>query len=236
MKRLALALVLVSVGSLIAVGQFHYAFYYDLTNGQDVEITISNPMFDETQLVISVFDAYGAEIWSSAESLASAESGYIVLGEYVPYADYPWGVVTVDSTDRLIIGLEYYKDDLLVSVDTVVTEVPELDAFETFWLGTYYSQAGVTETAFIVMNPWPMTTTCDITAYNSDGYVVYTRTFTLSPYESEYVDLTTAIGSGGMLWGLLDVAMENRAVVIALEYYGRGCSDLEIDNVTDYYF
>jgi hypothetical protein len=33
---------------------------------------------------------------------------------------------------------------------------------------------------------------------------------------------------------LLDVQMQGQSVVVALEYYGRGCSGLEIDNVTEY--
>ena len=236
MRKLMVVLAMLLLVGMAAYSQHHYAFYYDLTSGQDVELTISNPMFDTSQFVIKVYDAYGAEIWSTVDTLESAESGFVVLGDYVPYVDYRWGVVTVDSTDRLIIGLEYYKDGQIVSVDTVVTEVPELNAFETFWLGTYYSQAGESETAFIVMNPWPMTTSCVVTAYNNEGFSVYERTFTLSPYESEYVDLSAVIGTGVALWGLLDVTMENRAVVIALEYYGRGCAELEIDNVTEYYY
>jgi len=236
MRKMMLVLAMLLLIGMAAHAQHHYAFYYDLTDGQDVELTISNPMFDVSQFAIAVHDAYGAEIWSAVEILASAESGFVVLGDYVPDVDYQWGVVTVDSSDRLIIGLEYYKDGQIVSIDTVVTEVPELNTYETFWLGTYYSQTAGSETAFIVMNPWAMTTSCVVTAYNNEGYSVFERTFTLSPYESEYVDLSDVIGTGIALWGLLDVTMEDRAVVIALEYYGRGCSELEIDNVTEYYY
>ncbi|MFC2078096.1 hypothetical protein ACFLTM_04735, partial [Candidatus Bipolaricaulota bacterium] len=92
------------------------------------------------------------------------------------------------------------------------------------------------ETAFIVMNPWPVTTACTVTAYSSESVKVYERDFSLGAYESEYVDLTSALGSSGLLWGLLDVKMQGQAVVIAVEYYGRGCSGVEIDNVTEFYF
>lgn len=236
MKRFLLAIGLVALLGVAAVAQFHYAFYYDITGGQDVEINILNPMFSSTDFVISVYDAFGTEIWSAIDSLTSAQAGYVRLGDNVAYDDYTWGVVTVDSNDRLIIGIEYMMDDELVSVDTVVTEVPELNSFETYWLGTYYSQVGDSETAFIVMNPWAVTTTCTVTAYNSDSISVYERDFVLSPYESEYVNLTAVLGTSSLLWGLLDVRMDEQAVVIALEYYGRGCSGLEIDNVTEFYY
>ena len=236
MKRFLLAVGLVALFAFGASAQFHYAFYYDTTGGQDVEINILNPMFSSTDFVISVHDRFGTEIWTAIESLASAEAGFVRLGNSIPYDDYAWGVVTVDSNDRLIIGIEYLMNNQLVSVDTVVTEVPELNSFEVYWLGTYYSQVGGSETAFIVMNPWAVTTACTVTAYNKDSVSVYARDFILDPYESEYVDLTTAIGTGNLLWGLLDVRMEGQAVVVALEYYERGCSGLEIDNVTEFYY
>jgi hypothetical protein len=232
---LALAGFLVLVG-FCAVAQYHYAFYYDITGGQDVEVNLINPMFTPTDFIMTVHDAYGTEIWATADSLTSAESGYVRLGDNVPYGDLAWGVVTVESNDRLIIGIEYLYDDEVISIDTVVTRVPDLGSFETYWLGTYYSQVGDSETAFIVMTPWPVTTVCTVAAYNSESVKVYERDFTLGAYESEYVDLTSVLGSSGLLWGLLDVEMQGQAVVIALEYYGRGCSGLEIDNVTEFYF
>jgi len=232
---LALVGLLILVG-FCAVSQYHYAFYYDITGGQDVEVNLINPMFSSTDFVITVHDAYGAEIWAMTGSLASAEAGYVRLGDHVPYDDLAWGVVTVDSDDRLIIGIEYLYDGEVISIDTVVTRVPDLNSFETYWLGTYYSQVGDSETAFIVMNPWPVTVACTVTAYNRESVRVYERDFRLGAHESEYVNLTSVLGSSGLLWGLLDVEMHGQAVVIALEYYGRGCSGLEIDNVTEYYF
>jgi hypothetical protein len=236
MKRFLMLVGFLLFLAVPAVAQYHYAFYYDITGGQDVEINVLNPMFTTTNFAITVHDAFGEEIWATADSLASAQSGYLRLGDEVPYSDLAWGIVTVDSSDRLIIGIEYLLDYEVVSIDTVVTEVPALNPSETYWLGTYYSQVGDSETAFIVMNPWPEETTCTVTAYNSDAVTVYERTFTLAAHESEYVDLTSALGSGGLLWGLLDVTMQDRAVIVALEYYGRGCSGLEIDNVTEFYF
>ena len=236
MKTVLVLAVLVGLVGLCAMSQFHYAFYYDITGGQDAEVNLLNPMFTPTRFVMTVYDAYGAEIWATSGSLSSAESGFVRLGESVPYDEFAWGVVVVESDDRLILGVEYSLNDEIVSIDTVVTEVPALNSFETYWLGTYYSQVGDSETAFIVMNPWSVETACTVAAYNSDSVQVYERDFVLGGHESEYVDLSSVLGSSGLLWGLLDVTMQDRAVVVALEYYGRGCSELEIDNVTEYYY
>jgi hypothetical protein len=235
MRALLLSLGVVLLAGLGVAAQYHYAFYYDLTGGQDLEINIINPMFETTSFTLSVHDAYGAEIWSLSDTVDSAQAGYIMLGDRVPSSDFPWGVVTVQSSDRLLFGLEYYLDGEPVSINNIASEVPVLSADEPYWLGGYYSQAGASKTAVIVMNPWAMTTSCAVNAYNQDGYKVYTRELTLGPYESEYLDLNAAVGSGTALWGFLDVAMQSRAVVVAVEYYGRG-SGLLIDNITEYYY
>ena len=234
-KLAAIAAIVLSVG-LVAAGQFHYAFYYDLSGGQDLEINIMNTMPLANDITIDVHDAYGGVIWNSSASLDSNSSVYVRLGDEISSGSTNWGVVTVDSEERVILGLEYYMNDLLVSMDTVYDEIPPIEAGVPYWLGTYYTQVGDAETAYIVMNPRATTARCSVTAYNADGFEVHTRDFVLGPYEAEYVLLSQAIGSGGLLYGLLDVQIENQVVVLALEYTGRGCSELEIDNVTEYYF
>jgi len=236
MKTAMLVGAMVLLVGLTVVGQFHYAFYYDLSGGQDLEINLINTMPWENDLMIEVHDAYGGLIWDTYGSVAGYETVYVRLGDEVPVDDLHWGVVTVDSSDRLIVGLEYFADGLLISVDTVYTEIPVLDPSEPFWLGTYYTQVGDAETAYIVMNPWATTARCSIDAYDADGDWLESWDFVLGPYESEYVWLGDYIASSGLSWGFLDVSMEDVSVILALEYTGRGCSGLEIDNVTEYYF
>jgi len=236
MKTAMLIGAIVLSTGLVAVGQFHYAFYYDLSGGQDLEINLINAMPWTNEVTMVVHDAYGGEIWATAAELVGYEPGFVRLGDEIPSGGTHWGVVTVDSTGRIIIGLEYFADGLLISVDTIYNEVPVLNPDEQFWLGTYYSQAGDAETAYIVMNPWPSTARCTVTVYDSAGDWLYAEDFALGPYEAEYVRLGDAVGSGGLIWGLLDVSMEDVSVIVALEYAGRGCSGLEIDNVTESYF
>lgn len=236
MRKLTVFLALMVLAGVTAGAQYHYAFYYDATGGQDVEVNVLNTMPTNNSIALSVHDAYGAEIWSFTGELDGNGAGFISIGDYVSGADYAWGVVTVDSVERVVIGVEYFLDGEIVSIDTIDAEVPVLDPSEPFWLGTYYNQVGDASTAFIVMNPWASTASCTITAYNSNGGTVYDRDFVLGPYESEYVPLGDSIGSGTLLWGLLDVQMEGRAVILGLEYSGRGAGGLEIDNITEYYF
>ena len=55
----------------------------------------------------------------------------------------------------------------------------------------------------------------------------------LGPHESEFIDLETVVGSGGLIWGLVDIQMMDLPVVLALEYYGEV---LDVKNITEYYF
>ena len=235
MKKFLWVIGFVALVSFGASAQYHYAFYYDATGGQDLEIDLINTVGFSNDYIISIYDADGYELWSTSGTLAGYASAAAVVGQLVGDSDYAWGVVTVDSEYQLLIGLEYALNGQLVSINTIYDEVPLLDPELPFWLGAYYTQYGAAETAFIIMNPWNVYAACTVTAYNAEGTIVYTRDFDLVPFESYYVDLATVMGSGNLLWGLLDVQMEGASVILALEYYRDGGS-LEIDNVTEYYY
>ncbi len=236
MKRILACVAIVLMAGVAVFGQFHYGFYYDLSGGRDLEINLMNTMPWENGVTIEVHDAFGNLIWESYGPIPGHSTVYVRLGNDIPAGATHWGVVTVDSTDRVVIGLEYFADEALVSVDTIYNEIPIVEAGESYWIGSYYSQVVDVDTAFVVMNPWPSDSLCTVSAYNANGVPVYTRDFWLAPYESEFVALGQEIGSGSLLYGLLDVRLEGQLVVLAIEYHGRGCSGLEIDNITEFYF
>lgn len=235
-KAWAAAVVIVFLFGLVGAAQHHYAAYYNTLGERDLELSLISTSPETTQYLISVHDAYGAEIWSYSGELGPGASDFVRLGDYVTGIPYAWGVVVVDSSTRLVLGLEYSLDGELVSVDTVSDEIPVLDSAEPFWLGGYYTQVGKASTAYIVMNPWSQIVTCAVTAYNSAGKAIHEQSFTLAPYESEVVNLTDAVGHGNLIWGLLNVRMQGRSVVLGFEYSGRGAGELEVENVTLYYY
>jgi len=236
MKRFLLAVGLVALIALGAAAQYHYAFYYDTTGGQDLEINLINTVGFDNNYIITIYDANGVELWSSFGTLDGNASAAAVVGPLVSGYDLAWGVVTVDTDYRMLIGLEYMLNGTLTSINTIYDEVPVLDPEVPFWLGAYYTQYGTADTAFILMNPWGVYASCSVTVHNSNGEVVYTQAFDLFPFESVYVNLSTVIGQGTMLWGLLDVRMEDASVILALEYFRAEGTNLEVDNVTEYYF
>lgn len=82
------------------------------------------------------------------------------------------------------------------------------------------------------MNPWDETVACYLVVYRQDGEALYEEELWLDPHESIYYDFDAAFGHGPYLWGLVDVEMVGKAVVAAVEYYGRG---LRVNNITQYY-
>lgn len=236
MKKLALTLLIVAAVGLAAAAQYQYAFYHDNTPGRDVEINLLNTMPWAVDVAITVYDAYGDLVWFDSGTIGANASGFWTLSDYVASYGSNWGVVTVESSERLLIGLEYFSGGELVSVDTVYSELPELASTELFWLGTYYTQVSPASSGMILMNPWDSPAACTVTAYDTTGEAVFSQDFVLAPHEAVFGDLTDVLGHGAYMWGLLDVQMQDRAVILAMEYYGRGCSGIEIDNITDYYF
>ncbi|MDD4903492.1 MAG: hypothetical protein PHX77_03230 [Candidatus Bipolaricaulis sp.] len=232
---LTLAFLVLLLG-VAGTAQYHYAFYYNTLGERDLEINLISTVPDMSQYVISVHDAYGMEIWSYSGDLGPGAADVVSLRSVVAGIPNAWGVVTVDTSERFLIGLEYSVGGVLVSTDTISRDVPVLDPTEPFWLGAYYTQVREASTAYVVMNPWNETVTCAVTVFNSLGKRIDERTFTLAPFESEDVGLTPLLGHGSLLWGLLNVRMEKRAVILALEYTGRGAGGLEVENVTQYYY
>ncbi len=230
-KILILAVVLV-LGGVLACGQYRYAFYYDRSGGQDLEINLLNTLPQPAQVRVSVYDAYGVRLWTRSQTLAPYGGAFVQFGRYVPAGDAHWGVAAVDSDAPLVLGLEYFLDGDLVAVDHIGQTVPELIGGVSYWLGAYWTQVGEASTGLIVMNPWDETVACYLTVYRQDGEILYEEELGLGPYESTYYDFEAAFGQGPYLWGFVDVEMVGKAVVAAVEYYGRG---LEVDNITHYY-
>jgi hypothetical protein len=231
-RTVILACMLFGLG-LTGLGQHFYAFYYDLSGGQDLSVNLVNVMESPTQYQLKVYDVAGRLLWSFADHLEAYEASYYLLSDYVSAGTNSWGVVTVESGERLVIGLEYLANGTVVSVDTVYREVPVLEAGVPYWLGAYYTQAAGLTCGAVVMNPWAAPTSVTVSIYNAEGAQLYQQEVYLNPHESTYLDLETLVGVGGLIWGLVDVEMAGRAVVVALEYYGEV---LDIKNVTEYYF
>lgn len=233
MRKIAGLAVLLALASTLAWGQYLYAFYYDRSGGQDLEINLLNTMPDPAEVAITVYDAYGKLLWSRTDTLNGYAGAFVQLGRYVPAGKAHWGVVTVESEERLVIGLEYLVDGDLASVDHISQMVPELGPDESYWLGAYWTQVGDASTGVIVMNPWDEVVACSISVYRQDGEILYADELLLNPREATFLDLEDELGHGPFLWGLVDVEMAGKAVVVAIEYYGRG---LKVDNIIQYYF
>ena len=154
MRKLVALFSLALICGTLGLGQHFYAFYYDVSGGQDLSVNLLNTMTSDTGYVLKVYDAWGNLTWTKVGILTGYEADYYVLSDYVPRQDSSWGVVTVETDNRLIIGLEYLADGTVVSIDTLSRPVPILDPGTPYWLGAYYTQAGDVTTGVILMNPW----------------------------------------------------------------------------------
>ncbi|HAF71522.1 MAG: hypothetical protein XD60_0351 [Acetothermia bacterium 64_32] len=224
--------ILIGIGAA-GVAQHQYAFYYDLSGGQDLVINMMNTMEESSAYLIEVYDAWGNLLWQKTGELGAYEAEFYRLGEFVAAEEMNWGVVTLASEQELVFGLEYLAGGELASIDNISREVPEVESGVPYWLGAYYTQAEGLSTGVIIMNPHAEATSVNVSLRNPNGALLYSQDIDLGPHESEYLDLDKLVGQGGLIWGLVDVQMQEKAVVVAVEYYGER---LEVDNITEYYF
>jgi len=227
------AAVLLAIGLAVSA-QYTYAFYYNVTSGRDLEINVMNTEDVYASCSIEAHDAWGDLLWFEGFDLTPLMSSYYTVSDEV--AGGNWGVVVVESDTRLVFGLEYYQGGQLVTIDNVYEEAPDIVPGLDYWLGAYYTLVGDAETTLILLNPWPFTTVSRVIVHKQSGEILYEEDFVFDPYEGFFIYLPDYIASGKYAWGFADVLMVDSAIIVAVEYYGRGCGALEIDNISTFYY
>jgi len=234
MKRaLVLVLLVLSVG-VAAAAQHTYAFYYNLQLGRDLVVNVMNTENVSASFTIEAYDAWGSLLWFESFQMMRLASYVHTMGESVPAGN--WGVVVIQSDRRLVIGLEYLNGGSLVSTDNIYQEAPVLASGVSYWSGAYYSLAGGAETAIVLLNPFPVPTSCRLIVHMQGGEIAFEQVFEFSPYEGFFINLSDYIPLGMYTWGFADVLMVESAVILAVEYYNLGCSGLEVDNISSFYY
>ncbi|MDQ7038449.1 MAG: hypothetical protein Q9N26_04520, partial [Aquificota bacterium] len=221
MKKFTAVAIAVFVWSLLGIGSNFYSFYYDRSAGQDLSINLLNPTPNHAYYLITVYDVYGNGLWQTNGTLTPHEGVFYTLSDYITGDTNNWGLVTVETGSELVIGLEYLLEGELISTD-VITEPLHPMPNAPYWLASYYSQAAEVSTGVIVLNPWNTFTSLIIGIYSPDGEPLYTTTVNLPPHAGKFLDLESAVGKGGKIWGLVDVTMGGQSVVLAMEYYYQG--------------
>ena len=143
-------------------------------------------------------------------------------------------VVETDDDNFLALGVEYYADGKLVSVDNIIEPIPVGSKSRDYWYCIYYANVGVADTGLVVMNPEWDPTSVKVYVHKENGDLVYQERKTLDGHEAYFLDLEELAGQGSYFWGAVDVWTDD-PIVLACEYYHRRGSKLEIDNVVDWY-
>jgi len=213
-----------------------YAAYYDISGPQDVEVTVMNLGTESASYVLNIYDARGERIFSVVERLPAGGASFCRLSDEIEKDVEHWGLLTVETADGnfLSLGLEYYTDGTLISVDNIFEPVPRIQLRRVYWYCIYYVNVGVANTGLVLMNPWWGNTTVRIYVRKQNGELLYTKEIELSSHDAYFLNLEECIDHAGTFWGVIDVKAEN-PIALACEYYDRMGSELEIDNVVDYY-
>jgi hypothetical protein len=217
------------VFGMLVYAQHSYAFFYSRAAGQDLEITLLNTAAAQTAYLINAYDAWGTPLWKQSGSLAPHDAAFYLMSANVPEGDVNWGVVTVTSQERLILGLEYLLRGQLHSIDIVSQEVITPESEMSYQIGAYHTQASEAFTSLLVMNPLDQTAAGRLVVYKNDGALVYESEITLAVHESNSYNLAQFVGQGSKLWGFVEVVTEEGSVVVACKYLKEGI--LQVVNV-----
>lgn len=231
-KLLLIGLVLLTFAGWVGA-QNLYAFFYSRSAGQDLEINLINLTATASQYTLTVYDAWGDELWAAQGELAPYDATFHPLGRVVPEGDTNWGLGLVVSEQPLLIGLEYSIDGKLHSVDIVDTPLPAIPAGTSTMLGAYYTQVGESISSVVVMNPGGQEVLGKLTVFKSDGTPLQEVDFTLAPYESSAYNMAQLVGQGSRNWGLVRVAVQDGYVVLACKYLKDQV--LQVKNVSGIY-
>jgi len=219
MKKLLVVITLVTIWGTTNFGQCIYAFYYSRSPGQSLKLNLINLASEVVQCQVRAYDAWGNRIWEARGTLKPKDSAYYSLGKVIKEADGNWGVMTVISTGRLLINVEYFIAGNLASVDTIAQELPFVEEGGIFQLGLYHLEVPEAKffTGLIVMNPWNITVKGRLVLYDNEGKPLFQGKFELNPYESAFYNLIELV-ENAKAWGLAEILVEPVPIVIAGKY------------------
>lgn len=213
-----------------------YVCYYESSSAQDTEVSILNMMDTVAYYTLRVYDYTGELIFSDSRSLTAFDSRYYRLSEKIGRASHYWGLFTVETDDDsfLLLTAEYFVDEMVCSIDNIIEPVPRYESGYKYWYGIYHANLGPGTTGLIIMNPQWFSVEFQVRVYDAEGRRLMSKSYTLAGRASAFYDLGDLVGTGSDIWGVVDISASS-PIAIACEYYKRGGSRLEIDNVVDYY-
>jgi len=227
--------IFISSFTILGWARKQYVCYYESSSVQTTELNILNMLDTLCYYTLRIYDPSGKLIYSTISSLSSYESEAYQVHKLIGRGNY-WGLVSVETDDDafLIITAEYFVDDICISIDNVMEQIPPYDSNYWYWYGIYYVSLSPSNTGLIIMNPQWNSIDFMLRIYDADGNRLISRTYTLSSRASQFFDISDLIGSGRSKWGIIDIR-SSHPIAIACEYYQRGGGRLEIDNIVDYY-
>jgi hypothetical protein len=234
-KNFLCLVIFISSFPIIAWARKQYVCYYESSSAQTTELNILNMLETVCYYTLRIYDSSGKLLYSKMASLPSYQSDAYPLHELIGRGNY-WGIVSIETDDDafLIITAEYFADDVCISIDNIMEQIPPYDSQYWYWYGIYYVSLSSSDTGLIIMNPQWSTIEFVLRIYDADGNRLFSRSYNLNSRASQFFDISDLIGSGSIKWGVIDIR-SSHPIAIACEYYQRGGSRLEIDNIVDYY-
>ncbi len=228
MKRNVLGwALLLALAAPFAVLASTYSAYYDSTAQTSTALVVSNVGNEAGIFSCIVYDADGAVIVETSQSLAAHASSVLFVDQLLVERDAKtWGLLRIESPFDVAIALWISASDEWVVVENVGASgagIPVVQAAD-------YASTPNRSTGIGLVNPHDRAVVGTLVLYDAEGGIAASTPFELGPRVARYMSTASDIGLDEGFWGLVTVETD-APLLLVLEYYDAERSLVDVDVV-----
>ncbi|MEN6370288.1 MAG: hypothetical protein ABFD77_11425 [Thermotogota bacterium] len=204
-----------------------YSAYHDSTAQTSTALVVSNAGDEAGTFTCIVYDADGAVIVETSQSLAAHASQVLFVDQLLVERDATtWGLLRIDAPFEAAVALWISASDEWVVVENVEACETEGRAVQA----ADYASTPNRTTGIGLVNPYDRAVAGTLVLYDAQGGIAGSTPFELGPRVARYVSTASDVGLEEGFWGLV-VIEADAPLLLVLEYYDAERSLVDVDVV-----
>ncbi len=204
-----------------------YSAYHDSTARTSTALVVSNVGDEAGSFSCMVYDADGAVIVETSQSLAAHASKVLFVDQLLVERDAKtWGLLRIESPFEVAIALWISASGEWVVVENVGASDSEGSGVQT----ADYASTPNRTTGIGLVNPLDRPVAGTLVLYDAEGGIAGSTPFELGPRVARYMSTADNIGRTEGFWGLV-VVEADAPLLLVLEYYDAERSLVDVDVV-----
>jgi hypothetical protein len=204
-----------------------YSAYHDSTAQTSTALVVSNLGNEAGDFSCIVYDANGAVIVETSQSLAAHASRVLFIDQLLVERDATtWGLLRIESPSELAVALWISASDEWVVVENIAAS----DAPGPVVQAANYASTPNRTTGIGLVNPLDRAVAGVLVLYDAQGGIAGSTPFELGPRVARYMNTAGDVGLDEGFWGLVTVEAD-APLLLVFEYYGAERSLVDVDIV-----